>query len=176
MKTHYIKIFILILINNLLFSVSLGGRVILDPRDPYFNFAGQSIIITDASNTFGSVKVSSTGNFTFPNAVTDNKPHGYSITINETPNNNSFICSLSDNQVTGMVYLKDKTDLTIACRGEYKANIKASGLVNGDMYTATLYQDETHNETLTFTSNETKSFSTYFYNWTLAIFLKFRMP
>ena len=107
MKTHYIIIFILILINNLLFSVSLGGRVVLDPRDPYFNFARQSIIITDASNTFGSVMVSSPGKFILPNTVTDNKPHGYSITITETPNNNSFICSISDNQVTGMVYMKE---------------------------------------------------------------------
>ena len=65
-------------------------------------FIGQSITITDASNTFGSVVVSSTGNF-----VTDNKPHGYSISITERPNNNSFICSISDNQVTGMVYMKE---------------------------------------------------------------------
>ena len=106
--SNYIKTICLLLLINSIFAASLGGRVIIDGRDPYFNFNGQSITITDASNTFGSVVVSSTGNFTFPKAVTDNKPHGYSITITERPNNDSFICSISDNQVTGMVYLKRK--------------------------------------------------------------------
>ena len=157
--SNYIKIFLLLLINSI-FAASLGGRVIIDGRDPYFKFNGQLIVITDTSNTFGSVAMSSTGNFTLPNTVTDNKPHGYSITIKQGPDNNSFICSISDNQVTGMVYIKDKTDLTIVCRGQYYANISLTGLKAQDSLTATDLQ----NETLTFTTNSTRAFSNWFYN------------
>ena len=159
--SNYLTICFLLLINSI-FAASLGGRVIIDGRDPYFKFNGQLIVITDASNTFGSVVMSSTGNFTLPNTVTDNKPHGYSITIKQGPDNNSFICSISDNQVTGMVYLKDKTDLTIACRGQYHSNISVTGLTPQDSLTATDYQ----NETLTFTSTSdpTQTFSNWFYS------------
>ena len=159
--SNYIILYLFLLINNI-FAISLGGRVIIEGWDPYFNFADKSITITDASNTFGSVVVSSTGDFTFPKVVTDNKPHGYSITINETPNNDSFLCSISDNQVTGMVYLKDKTDLTIACRGKYYAKLSVTGLTPQDSLTATGYQ----NGTLTFTSTSasTQTFSNWFYN------------
>ena len=80
---YILKFIIIFLINSSVFATVLGGTVIFDNRDPSFNLGNHKFSVIDNSGTFGSVIISSTGNFLFPNSVTDNRPHPYSISIQQ---------------------------------------------------------------------------------------------
>ena len=152
----YVKLLVLIFINGLLFAASLGGTVIIDNNDHVFNFNGKTLIIEDAGNTFGSVTVTSTGSFVFPNTVNDSKIHAYSIKLTQLPDN-QFICTI--NQTSGSVYIHDKTDLVVSCQGKYYVSVNVSGLFNGDTYTLT----DDNNNTLSINSSSTQIFPQWFY-------------
>ena len=152
----YVKILVLIFINSLLFAASLSGTVIIDNNDHVFNFNGKTLIIEDAGNTFGSVTVTSTGSFVFPKTVSDNKNHAYSLKLTQLPDNNGYICTI--NQASGTVFIHDKTDLVVSCKGKYYVSVNVSGLSNGDTYTLAV-----GNEILSFNTNSTQSFIQWYY-------------
>ena len=152
----YVKILVLIFINSLLFAASLGGTVIIDNNDHVFNFNGKTLIIEDAGNTFGSVTLTSTGSFVFPKSVNDNKNHAYSLKLTQLPDNNGYICTI--NQASGTVFIHDKTDLVVSCKGKYYVSVDVKGLSNGDTYTLA-YNDQN----LLFNTNSTKTFPQWFY-------------
>ena len=152
----YVKILVLIFINSLLFAASLSGTVIIDNNDHVFNFNGKTIIIEDAGNTFGSVTVTSTGSFVFPKTVSDNKNHAYSLKLTQLPDNNGYICTI--NQASGTVFIHDKTDLVVSCKGKYYVSVNVSGLSNGDTYTLTY-----NNQTLSINTSSTQTFPQWFY-------------
>ena len=152
----YVKILVLIFINSLLFAASLGGTVIIDNNDHGFNFNGKTLIIEDAGNTFGSVTVTSTGSFVFPKTVSDNKNHAYSLKLTQLPDNNGYICTI--NQASGTVFIHDKTDLVVSCKGKYYVSVNVSGLSNGDTYALA-----DNRETLLFSTDSTKSFAQWYY-------------
>ena len=155
----YVKILALIFINSLLFAASLGGTVIIDNNDHSFNFNGKTLIIEDDGNTFGTVTVTSTGSFVFPNKVNDNKNHAYNLKLTQLPDNNGYICTI--NQASGTVFIKDKTDLVISCKGKYYIYVNVSGLSKGDTYSIS-----NNNQTLYFNSanlNIKQSFAQLYY-------------
>ena len=152
----YVKIFILIFINCLLLATSLSGTVIIDSTDKNFNFNGKSLLIVDISNNFGSVKVTSAGSFVFPKTVVDNKNHVYSLKLTQLPDNNGYICTI--NQASGTVFIHDKTDLVVSCKGKYYISVNVLGLSNGDTYTLA-----DGNEILSFNTNSTQSFIQWYY-------------
>ena len=154
----YVKILILIFINSLLFAASLGGKVIIDNNDHVFNFNGKTLTIEDAGNTFGSVTVTSTGSFVFPNKVNDNKSHAYSIKLVQKPDTTQYRCTVINNKVTGIVYIYDNNDIVISCKGKYYISVNVSGLSNGDTYTLTY-----NNQTLSINTNSTETFPQWFY-------------
>ena len=155
----YIQVLMLIFINNLLLAVSLGGTVILDSSDKNFNFNGKTLIIEDTGNTFGSVNVTSAGSFVFPKTVSDNKNHVYSLKLIQIPNNNGYVCTI--NQASGTVFLHDKTDLVVSCKGKYYISVNVIGLSNGDTYSIS-----NNYQTLSFSaanSNITQTFIQWYY-------------
>ena len=152
----YVKILVLIFINSLLFAASLGGTVLIDNNDHVFNFNGKTLIIEDAGNTFGTVRVTSTGSFVFPKTAIDNKNHAYSLKLTQLPDNNGYICTL--NQASGTVFIHDKTNLVVSCKGKYYVSVNVSGLSNGDNYTLA-----GGNEILSFNTNSTQSFIQWYY-------------
>ena len=152
----YVKILVLIFINSLLFAASLGGTVLIDNNDHVFNFNGKTLIIEDAGNTFGTVRVTSTGSFVFPKTVSDNKNHAYSLKLTQLPDNNGYICTI--NQASGTVFIHDKTDLVVSCKGKYYISVNVRGLSNGDTYTLA-----DGNEILSFNTNSTQSFIQWYY-------------
>ena len=152
----YVKILVLIFINSLLFAASLGGTVIIDNNDHVFNFNGKTLIIADAGNIFGSVRVTSTGSFVFPKTVSDNKNHAYSLKLTQLPDNNGYVCTI--NQASGTVFIHDKTDLVVSCKGKYYISVNVRGLSNGDTYTLA-----DGNEILSFNTNSTQSFIQWYY-------------
>ena len=154
----YVKILVLIFINSLLFAASLGGTVIIDNNDHVFNFNGKTLTIEDAGNTFGSVTVTSTGSFVFPNKVNDNKSHAYSIKLIQKPDTTQYRCTVINNKVTGIVYIYDNNDIVISCKGKYYVSVNVSGLSNGDTYTLTY-----NNQTLSINTNSTETFPQWFY-------------
>ena len=154
----YVKILILIFINSLLFAASLGGKVIIDNNDHVFNFNGKTLTIEDAGNTFGSVTVTSTGSFVFPNKVNDNKSHAYSIKLIQKPDTTQYRCTVINNKVTGIVYIYDNNDIVISCKGKYYVSVNVSGLSNGDTYALTY-----NNQTLSINTNSTETFPQWFY-------------
>ena len=152
----YVKILVLIFINSLLFAASLGGTVLIDNNDHVFNFNGKTLIIEDAGNTFGTVRVTSTGSFVFPKTVSDNKNHAYSLKLTQLPDNNGYICTI--NQASGTVFIHDKTDLVVSCKGKYYVSVNVSGLSNGDTYALA-----DNRETLSFSTDSTQTFPQWFY-------------
>ena len=164
--SRFIKIIILLLINNIIFAVVLGGQLIIDPRDSNFVF-NDRITITDTSGTFGSVSLNSTGNFTLANSVNDNRPHPYSLSITQD-NKTSYICSISPNQQSGLVYLTNKQDIKIVCRGLYYITLLSSGLLTGETIIAQV-NNQLSNPLTTNVPQYTlpqSYFSTYQYNLT----------
>ena len=155
---RYIKIFVLIFINNYLFAASLSGSVIIDNTDKSFSFSDKALIIEDTGGTFGSVKITSPGSFIFPNTVNDHKNHSYSLKLTQIPDN-QFICTT--NQSSGAVFLNDKTDLIILCKGKYYISINVSGLSNDDNYSIV-----DNNQRLSFNAantNITQTFAQWYY-------------
>ena len=155
----FVKILALLFINNLLLAVSLGGTVIIDSTDKSFNFNGKALLLIDTSNTFGSIKVTSAGSFVFPKTVSDNKNHVYSLKLIQIPNNNGYVCTI--NQASGTVFLHDKTDLVVSCKGKYYISVNVSGLSNGDTYSIS-----NNYQTLSFSaanSNITQTFIQWYY-------------
>ena len=155
---QYIKIFVLMIINNYLLGASLSGSVIIDNTDKSFSFSDKALIIEDTGGTFGSVKITSPGSFIFPNTVNDHKNHSYSLKLTQIPDN-QFICTT--NQSSGAVFLNDKTDLIISCKGKYYISINVSGLSNDDNYSIV-----DNNQTLSFNAantNITQTFAQWYY-------------
>ena len=155
---RYIKIFVLIFINNYLFAASLSGSVIIDNTDKSFSFSDKALIIEDTGGTFGSVKITSPGSFIFPNTVNDHKNHSYSLKLTQIPDN-QFICTT--NQSSGAVFLNDKTDLIISCKGKYYISVNVSGLSNDDNYSIV-----DNNQRLSFNAantNITQTFAQWYY-------------
>ena len=155
----FVKILALLFINNLLLAVSLGGTVIIESTDKSFNFNGKALLLIDTSNTFGSIKVTSAGSFVFPKTVSDNKNHVYSLKLIQIPNNNGYVCTI--NQASGTVFLHDKTDLVVSCKGKYYISVNVSGLSNGDTYSIS-----NNYQTLSFSaanSNITQTFIQWYY-------------
>ena len=138
------------------YYASLGGTVIIDNNDHVFNFNGKTLIIEDTGNIFGSVTVTSTGSFVFPNKINDNKSHEYSLKLTQLPDNNGYICII--NQASGTVFIHDKTDLVVSCKGKYYVSVNVSGLSNGDTYALTY-----NNQTLSINNNSTETFPQWFY-------------
>ena len=154
----YVQILVLIFINSLLFAASLGGTVIIDNNDHFFNFNGKTLTIEDAGNTFGSVTVTSTGSFVFPNKVNDNKSHAYSIKLIQKPDTTQYRCTVINNKVTGIVYIYDNNDIVISCKGKYYVSVNVTGLSSGDTYALA-----DNNQTLLFDTNSTKTFDQWYY-------------
>ena len=158
---QYIKIFVLMIINNYLLAASLSGSVIIDNTDKSFSFSDKALIIEDTGGTFGSVKITSPGSFIFPNTVNDHKNHSYSLKLTQIPDN-QFICTT--NQSSGAVFLNDKTDLIISCKGKYYISVNVSGLSNDDNYSIV-----GNNQTLSFNAANTNIAQTfvqwYYYNF-----------
>ena len=155
----FVKVLVFIFINSYLFAVTLGGSVIIDSNDHSFNFNNKTLEIEDVGNNFGSVIINSPGSFVFPNNVADNIVHTYNLVIKEITNNNQYICTI--NEPSGTVFLHDKTDLVVLCKGKYYISVKVSGLSNTDTYTIA-----DNNQTLSFDSTNstiTQNFSQWYY-------------
>ena len=90
--------------------------------------------------------------------MNDHKNHSYSLKLIQIPDN-QFICTT--NQSSGAVFLNDKTDLIISCKGKYYISVNVSGLSNDDNYSIV-----DNNQRLSFNAantNITQTFAQWYY-------------